>query len=203
VDLAEVESLRVGAAIAEAVGADAAALAAAVADPAVQDALVGRIVRAFGQATAAWSLRDDIFAYPGTASTAARIALDAVTAALEGDVPTAELTPTFPTAPAERLAAELAQVTYRDWRFHLDTDGEWVQVVVVADVEDCHRPGQTFTLSRSAPVRGGDVLDAARRAVLRVHEHEVLEHLELRGRAPLDPHRSPEGFVGPQQLPSD
>lgn len=162
----------------------------------VTEHLVTRINAAFHQAASAWNLRDDIFAYPGTPETAARVALDGVRAALGAEAPSvsSELSP-------EQADEIVRTIEYRGWRFRVDAEPPLpLKVTVTADVENTHRPGETFTLSRSAPIRGRDVAAAAFDAVMRIEEHEAMERFRVRSDRVLDPHRAPEDFVGPQRI---
>lgn len=161
----------------------------------VTEHLVRRIDGAFSEAFRAWNLRDDIYAFPGAPETGSRVAVDAMRHALGAGARFAD------ELDSDEVRRVLATVDYRGWTFELEHEPPLpATVVVTATVDNCHKDGQTFTLSRSAPIRNGDVRAAVLDAVLRVEEHEAAERLVIGGARPFNPHAPARDEVGPQRL---
>lgn len=102
--------------------------------------------------------------------------------------------------PIEVVAGVLAAVSYRPgWTFEATAlpDGS-TGVLVLADLEDVHRPGRVFRTSRLAPlVTSGRtapvqvVLEGVLRGIMAIEEHETREQLRYQGSRPLDLHSLP------------
>ena len=76
------------------------------------------------------------------------------------------------------------------WRFKaIFEEGAPPKVAALAELENLHRPGDTFQVSRSAVIWFGDVVGAAFDAVLMIEEHDAMERFRLAGQRVLDSHR--------------
>ncbi len=90
----------------------------------------------------------------------------------------------------ERVRAMLKAIEYKGWRFEgVFEEGQPPKVKAFAEVQNLHRPDQTFQLARSAPIWFGDVIGAAFDAVMMVEEHEAMERFRFAGRQIIDPHQ--------------
>jgi hypothetical protein len=159
----------------------------------VTEELAWTITRALHRAADMGGQRDDIFEWPGNAETAARVAVDALAEALGRPRRTAEL----PNAQAARAA--LADVRYLDWQFDY-VDTPYPRVTVRAVLPDTSDPTRTFTVTRYAVV-DDDVVSAAFRAVMDLHDHEAREHFFFSGERVFNAHREPAETAGPQRRP--
>jgi len=163
-------------------------VADALTEPAVIEELAWVFTRALSRAADAGTQRDDIFEWPGHAETAGRVAADALREALGR--------PASPTRPcADEAKAILADVTYLDWRFDY-VDTPFPRVTVTARLPDTSEPGKDFTVNRYAVVEG-DVVGAAFRAVMDLHDHEAREHFFYRGRRVFNSHLEQDESSGP------
>ncbi|MCA1832854.1 MAG: hypothetical protein LC750_09040 [Actinobacteria bacterium] len=96
--------------------------------------------------------------------------------------------------PAEKIAAIVARLAYKDWSFSAVKlpDGT-VGVRVVAPLQDRKGTGRLFRRSRVAIAASGATLEtavaeAAFQAIMAIEEHEAREELRLGERRPLNPH---------------
>lgn len=157
----------------------------------VGEEFIGMTIRAMLRAHDAHSMRDDIFAWPGHVETAARVAAEAFVHLLGADTKSPE------PASADEAATTLAEVAYDDWGFEYQ-DLPFPKVSAWATFANTRRSGTQFTVAQSAPVRDGDVVEAAFAAVMAVMNHEARERFTFRGEAIYDVHREPDESFGPQ-----
>lgn len=148
----------------------------------VRNAVTERLHAAESAAVAAWLERPDLYSDPGDSRTAAEIAAAAVMSLIAPSPPA-------PTPPVPQVAAKVLQLTYKDWAFKLVRlpSGD-MAIRVTAPLDDSYHPGNPFCTTRTAVIRGADVVSAAYRAILQIEEHEIRERLSLGGQPILDPH---------------
>jgi hypothetical protein len=150
--------------------------------PDVVNHLLWAVRAVMRSADAAWAERPDLFENPAQPDTAAEIAVTAVVRALMPVDAGVDVAP-------QVLAGRLARVRYKDWVFRLvQVAGTGPAVEVQATLDNSVHPGAPFTTTRTAAILGGDVVDAAFRAVMLVEAHEAAERLQVDGKAVRDPH---------------
>ena len=100
---------------------------------------------------------------------------------------------------AEGTAYILSLVSYKDWRFHLDAEGEqwWLQVRWEGrdsfTGEQVEQHGRKWLLSPH--MVKSEVVQTALMAVLAVEEHEAREGFKYRGQRIFGPHLDVEAVV--------
>lgn len=165
------------------------AVAAALTGPDTREELVGGLTRSLRRASDAHFQRDDIYEYPGTLETAARVVVDGLTEMLGVARPARQK------VDASEAEAILADVTYQDWTFRY-VDLPYPRVVAAARFPDTDDPTKNFPVTQYAVVEG-DVLEAAFAAVMAVLEHESREMFRYRGDPVFHVHRDQGETSGP------
>jgi hypothetical protein len=170
-------------------GAVAAEVAGALCAPEVLEELVNGLTRALRRASDAHFQRDDIYEYPGSLETAARVAVEGLTELLG--------VPTPPRQELDRSTAEaiLADVAYEDWTFSY-VELPYPRVTAATAFPDTDDPTKEFPVTQYAVVEG-DILEAAFGAVMAVLEHEAREVFRYRGDPVFHIHRDQGEQAGP------
>lgn len=152
--------------------------------------LTEAIHAAFVSARAAHEVSDGSLEDPADSGIVAQIAATAALEYVTGE----RLFLRQTEVPAQKVAAIVSRLAYKDWSFSAVKlpDGT-VGVRVVAPLEDRGGTGRLFRRSRVTTAAGGAALEtrvaeAAFRGIMAIEEHEAREELRLGEKRPLNPH---------------